>query len=572
MAFVTNGLPNGGRTAHFGVQYDDSLAPANGRDLAKELLLWVEEDYQLIQSWFPGVTSQFTLPIWVQITGGTDGAEWLDPPDIALSFYAITVTLMPGPHPTSFLLRYLLVSEVTEMFMASQRKDWYGPTGVFWGADERSMGESLSRFLASEFIALYSGTRIPSGFAVVPDWLNTGTRGDWVTSAPDDNRPDEVTGCGTCFLFFLRYQLGFSIQEIVAAAASNLAGVYLNLTGQTDAWTSFKALVDGHYPYDPSAKGPKGYSPPLDNVFPVADLSVVDAPPELTWVENHEPHQLRVDLTQAIPVDVTVSLSSNAPGVIEVPANVRTMHRVNVPFTVHSQSGSFQEKLVTLTASYAGQQKSTTVRVVRPENLQVPALVIAQDPADDPCTTHFVEGSSVSFVVNNVNVIDDRHGLTYDWTVTGGLALHSTGAKLILPQLPAAGSEVSIKVVAKAASQIHAEGTFGFTTQAEQTGLIAGVRALDCWLREQKEINAYIPPWVPIEDGRIVIDRERLTNARGQAERAAASARRAVAAVKQIEAHLKADKAEQAGSVIQGFSLEQIMADATGAAANESGS
>jgi len=46
-------------------------------------------------------------------------------------------------------LRYLLVSEVTEMYMASQGKGSFESTSIFSGADEGSMGESLSRFLAS---------------------------------------------------------------------------------------------------------------------------------------------------------------------------------------------------------------------------------------------------------------------------------------------------------------------------------------------------------------------------------------------------------------------------------------
>ena len=38
------------------------------------------------------------------------------------------------------------------MFMASQGREWYGSVGFFNNADEGSMGESLSRFLAAEFL------------------------------------------------------------------------------------------------------------------------------------------------------------------------------------------------------------------------------------------------------------------------------------------------------------------------------------------------------------------------------------------------------------------------------------
>src|SRR6266496_5273379 len=207
MAFVTDGLLNGGRTEHYSVFYDDSLALADGRDAVNDLLFWLEKDFVLMQGSFTGVNFQFLLPIRVELTGEDGGAGWTDPPDIVLSSYQLTVTLKPGPHPTTALLRYLMVSEVTEMFMASQRKDWFGPTGIFWGADERSMGESLSRFLASEFVSgTLNGRQTPSGFSVVRNWLNDLVRPNFVDTTVDDNQPDTITGCGTCFLFFLRYQ------------------------------------------------------------------------------------------------------------------------------------------------------------------------------------------------------------------------------------------------------------------------------------------------------------------------------------------------------------------------------
>lgn len=552
MTFVTTGLPFGGLTTHFTVQYDDALPVASGRDLAIELLGSIEQDFDLMQSWFAGVNFQFALPLDVFLTGEDGGAGWLDPPDIALGLYHIPVTLKPGPHPSVFLLRYLLVSEVTEMFMASQRKEWFGPTGVFWGANERSMGEALSRFLAAEFFASFDD-RTPSGFGVTALWLNSASRMNWVDSSTNDIEPNDVNGCETCFLFFLRYQLGFSIQQIVAASAPTMAGVYTKLTGQTDGWTTFKALVDSHYPPASEAGGSK-YFPPMDNVFPVADLNYVDAPRELTWVENYEPHRLRLSLTQAIPLEVHVALTSDNPTVIKVTNDIRTMHVANVPFIVRSQPAAFTETVVTLKGSYAGQDKSVAVRVVRPENLRLPALVIQQIADNNPCKPLFVEGDSARFRVKNIDVIADRHGLRYDWTATGGIAFQSTAEELKIPVLPAAGSKVTIKVVATARSGIHAEGTFSFTTQTSKPTLLDQVRALDCWVRRQSEIQAYVPPWVPIEDGRhLAVDPERLAQVQVEARQAITAARTAAAAAKTIAAQV----AEQP-DVLSKFTLEEL--------------
>jgi hypothetical protein len=552
MTFVTAGLPFGGLTTHFAVQYDDALTVAAGRDLAIELLGSIEQDFDLMQNWFAGVNFQFALPLDVYLTGEDGGAGWLDPPDIALGLYHIPVTLKPGPHPSVFLLRYLLVSEVTEMFMASQRKDWFGPTGIFWGANERSIGEALSRFLAAEFFAPFDD-RTPSGFGVTALWLNSASRMNWVDTSTNDIDPNDVNGCEACFLFFLRYQLGFSIQQIIAASAPTMAAVYTKLTGQTDGWTTFKALVDAHYPPASEAAG-SDYFPPMDNLFPVADLNYVDTARELTWVENYEPHRLRVSLTQAIPLDVHVALTSDNPTIIEMTNDVLTSHLANVRFVVHSQPAAFTETVVTLTGSYAGQDKSVAVRVVRPENLRLPALVIQQIADVDPCKPLFVEGGAARFRVKNIDVIADRHGLGYEWTVTGGVALQSTADELKIPVLPAAGSAVAIKVVATARSGIHAEGTFSFTTQTSKPTLLDQVRALDCWVRRQSEIQAYVPPWVPIEDGRhLAVDPERLAQVQAEARRAITAARTAVAAAKTIAAQV----AEQP-DVLSKLTLEEL--------------
>jgi hypothetical protein len=55
-------------------------------------------------------------------------------------------------------------------------------------------------------------------------------------------------GCSTLFINFLRYELKYGLDAIVGAAAPTLANVYQNLTGNTDAWVRFTALVDRLFP------------------------------------------------------------------------------------------------------------------------------------------------------------------------------------------------------------------------------------------------------------------------------------------------------------------------------------
>src|SRR5437764_947274 len=125
------GLPNGGHTAHYAVSYDDSLTAAKGVDLAANLMTHLDGDYALIQSWFAGVQYHFTSPINVHLTGDDGGASWFCPSEAVRFWYPMNLDLMPGSNPTTALLRYLVVSEVTEMFMASQGREWYGSVGFF---------------------------------------------------------------------------------------------------------------------------------------------------------------------------------------------------------------------------------------------------------------------------------------------------------------------------------------------------------------------------------------------------------------------------------------------------------
>ena len=534
--FTHASLPNGGQTAHFSISYDDTLSKANGLDRATDLVNACEGDLALIQSWFPGVNFQFAFPISVQVTGQSGGAQWTDPPDFALWFgFHPSVDLMPGSMPTTTLLRYLLVSEVTEMFMASQRKQWFGDTHVS-GADEGSMGEALSRFLASEFLTATGLSKtIPSGFRIANLWLNDSLRPNFIDIAPDDNQPDFIVGCAVNFLFFLKYQLGNSIQQIVAASASSLGGVFTNLTGKTNGFQTFKDLVDMHYPttLNPGVPGPivTRYFPPLDNVFPVADLSTFAAPTELSWATNAEPNIAWVFLDGILPVTVRVNFTSDDKSVLDLPASQAVSSHANVILTVPQQPAGFTSKVVNLTASYAGKTLSTAVTVVRPEALPVAPLQILAT-ADDPCVQHLVENSSQDFIVTNSNVIMDQTGLTYRWTVTGANAPVTNSRTLTIPSLPAAGTSVTVKVTLRNAAGIEAHGTFSFKTVGARSGLREEIRYLNCTLQRFRAINAEVLSAAPRDGRETIVERAQLANIETEAARVVLAAERVVSSLK----------------------------------------
>ena len=136
MAFVTTGLTNGGLTTHYQIDYDDSLSQADGRDRANALLGVCEDDYNLVSGWFGGISLTVGTPITVRINPGPAASARWGPP----------IDLVPGNGSDIGLVRYLLVSEIVEMFMGAQNH------GGFDTGKEGHAGESRSRFLAGQFL------------------------------------------------------------------------------------------------------------------------------------------------------------------------------------------------------------------------------------------------------------------------------------------------------------------------------------------------------------------------------------------------------------------------------------
>ncbi|KAI9770032.1 MAG: hypothetical protein M1839_003296 [Geoglossum umbratile] len=257
--YITTNLTNGGRTTHYQFSYDDTLSTALGVDRTNQLISLAETDWDLIVSWFGTVRPIQSIPISVQIlnTPSETGAGWGPP-----------ITLRPGSQPVTDL-RYLLVAEVTEMFMQgmtnNQATGWWG-TG-----NEGSAGEALSRFLSEQFLLVNGLGSPPGGFFVGNIWMNS-TRQDFVNGVDlGDHQPDADIGCGTLFLSYLHTQLGFSIKEIIAAAAPDLAGVYKNLTGEnSDPFPFFKRLLDSAYPNTTSIATAQ-----QDNPWPIVILNFI---------------------------------------------------------------------------------------------------------------------------------------------------------------------------------------------------------------------------------------------------------------------------------------------------------
>jgi hypothetical protein len=258
MAQITTGLV-GNPTTHYSFSYDSSLQRTASNPTGPEpsrtnaLIAACEADFNLMSGWFGNPALDYKIPCTVQVTQNGGGASW------GLGGGNLGVTLNPGGGDVT-MCRYLLVAEMTEQFMREQGRGWYGTN------TEGSEGEGLSRFLAARFLAINGLGLPPAGFDNSNAWMNS-PRNDFVNNInKTDDGPDAITGCSLLFIYYLFSQLGYTVDQIVAAGAPTLAGVYNNLTHDPgDPFPYFKALVDSAYPGTSTIAGPD-----LDNPFPLA--------------------------------------------------------------------------------------------------------------------------------------------------------------------------------------------------------------------------------------------------------------------------------------------------------------
>jgi hypothetical protein len=228
-----------GGTANFVVFFDNSLG-ANGQNLADAVLANCEQDFAQLRNWFGGINAG---PFAVYIDPGYSGAWHANCAATDLHCDAFYGT-------DSALVNFLNVSEADEVFMAVQNAGWNCSA---------SNGEGLSRVLATE--------RYPAeldGFASGAYWLDS-NRPDWVSNTEPTDGDYVSIGCATLFINWLRFQLGFTLNQIVQAGGATLEETYRRLTDCTNGFQLFSALLARYFP----PGQPSGLA--NDNPFPLAE-------------------------------------------------------------------------------------------------------------------------------------------------------------------------------------------------------------------------------------------------------------------------------------------------------------
>lgn len=500
MTYTQVGLPNGGSTNRFEIQYDTSLSAERGMNLATELMNHCDSDYQWLNVFFPNAVVGWLgsrISIWIdndpsQFLSASWGG-WGPVYEMHVRIAEIPVSGMRAVDA----VRWLVIIEVSEMFMRERQvypfNDWFGIS------NEGNMGESLSQVFGVEFIRTrLEGVKSLPGKSWSSLWLDAPGRPDFLQKNEDTIAPLPINGCGTLFLLFLRDQLGFSLNQIVAHGGNTLADVYHNLTGDavSNAYTRFVELVNLHYPEDD-----RPYDPPLETAFPVPNLMSVYADAKLSWVTNGFPPKLIFAFDKPIVAQTTVYFSSDDPSVIQVDAKKRIIpnaESLSIALKVKPQPVGFTQKYVTVTVSYAGRDLSKSICVVRPQDLPLPPLTIKAISEGDRCKRLYEEGSSVTFYVENVDVFLDRKGLKYTWTVVGATANALNTPQITILALHGAGTSVTIEITVENRVGLRANGQFQFNVLKPLDSLKELDRRVRCKLSSMPAINAFIPPWVPI--------------------------------------------------------------------------
>ena len=382
MAMTDVGLPNYGKTQHFTVQYDDALSDVQGRQLASALVGFVEQDLNLINSWFYGTWFSWPFPIPIQLTNDSGGADWSasdlevgTPPQAHSPTIYIKAAGIPGTVtaannvviPDIIYARRLFIAEVTEMFMAIQDRGWFVDDQSIFGSsyrDEGSKGEGLSKFLAIQFlIANGYGGAAPPGYDVTAIWLNS-SRPDYVNNNPDDATNPIIKGCTTLFLFYLHDYLHYSINQIINSGGDTLADVYRKLTRTVvDPFQNFLALINSYYPPLPP---PTQYSPATESLFPLSNLIGFTG---LGALASGYTETGFVSIDRPALADLPIFLSSDDPALVSVPPQVtikKGSTTAKVEVTTRLIEMPFNAQSTTLHATYGGNTISTGVEVQPP--------------------------------------------------------------------------------------------------------------------------------------------------------------------------------------------------------------
>lgn len=265
------GIKTAGSTTNFVIDYDDSLT--NSQAGAQALLSAVENEFGVLTGWFNVPASAFGTSNQITVTvNGTNGGGANQGYTTGGASY-ITVDPQSGNSDVATaqeIVKMTFVAEFVEILMTYHQET----VTTYWNSGW-SDGEGLSRFCAAErfyagWKAWLSGYSYNNGQVVV--WLDPpSTRPDWITKPKHTDQDTISLTCGMLYIYYLRDQLGFHIDQIIASYNSNLGSIYNTLTGDpSNAYDVFRLFIDAVFPPGSYAGLPPAHP---DDPFPAAGLA-----------------------------------------------------------------------------------------------------------------------------------------------------------------------------------------------------------------------------------------------------------------------------------------------------------
>ena len=268
-----------GQTAHFTIQYDETLIGSDGKPnailRAQRVMNVCEGEFVLLAGWYKitdgfGPDNRITVQL-TTVTGGGANNQGYQGSNTLIQIGNQTSNVNAAAAAESSCMS--LIAELVEVFASYRNQHGNGA----WNA-KKSDGEGLSLLCARERFG--QGYSQFYGVPWINTWLQSSRDTQWIGASESTDKNPLSFGLSLLFLYYLKDQRGFSIPAIIAAGGDSLATTYSNLTGTNDAVNAFSQLIGRYFP--------QGNTPQLatEDPFPLRDGSsrqvilTVDPEPE----------------------------------------------------------------------------------------------------------------------------------------------------------------------------------------------------------------------------------------------------------------------------------------------------
>jgi hypothetical protein len=257
-------------TTNYIVQWDDSDPNNLSQGMASAIAGICESEHTALTGWFNittgfGASDRITVTVQSISSGGADNFGYSSG-----GGSVINVNFLPSGFSSAQaneIAKMMFVAELVEIFMDFNNQKSGNTTWVAGHSD----GEALSQ--------ICSIMRFPTGhYDAYGSWANkwlSSSRPDWVSSNESTDGNPVSFGCSLLFLYYLRDQLGFTIQQIIQNGGATLLDLYKNLTGDSsDPFNFFLGLINSRLPGTNTL--PETNTEAADDPFPIFSLAFWD--------------------------------------------------------------------------------------------------------------------------------------------------------------------------------------------------------------------------------------------------------------------------------------------------------